>query len=112
MAQLPNLVTDSKLETGFRAGSPLETIHVFHESDRSSQRRLVSRSESWQRQKKIGCGAFGSVWLEKCTKGGRSDIGLRVIKQIDRDPRFPRIDYSRELEAIAKFSHQKVWFIN
>jgi hypothetical protein len=65
----------------------------------------------WQRQRKIGGGGFGSVWLEKCTKGGKNrDIEVRAIKQIEiSQQNSARIDYNRELEAIAKFSHWKVW---
>jgi hypothetical protein len=102
MARLPDLVQDSKLETHFLPG---ETVHTYHEPDPTSQRRLVSRSEHWQRQTRIGDGGFGSVWLEKCTEGHR-DIQLRAVKRIEISA---RVDYNRELEAIAKFSHRKVW---
>ncbi|KAN0067515.1 WD40-repeat-containing domain protein [Elaphomyces granulatus] len=106
MARLPDLVRDSKLETHFL---PVETIHTYHESDPTSQRRLISRSEHWQRQRKIGGGSSASVWLEKCTKGGHRDVEVRAIKQIEIHQHSGRIlvDYSRELEAIAKFSHPK-----
>lgn len=110
MARLPDLVRDSKLETHFLPDSSVETVHTYLESDPTSQQRLVTRSEHWKRQKKIGGGGFGSVWLEKCTKGGRRGIEVRAIKQIEIDRRSARIDYNRELEAIAKFSHWKVRF--
>ncbi|KAK2756397.1 hypothetical protein FQN54_005289 [Arachnomyces sp. PD_36] len=103
MARLPDLVRDSKLETRFLHA---ETIHIYDEPDPSSRRRLVSRSEHWERQKKIGGGGFGSVWLEKCTKGGR-DIKVRAVKQLEKDRRFGHLNYNRELEAVAKFSHWK-----
>ena len=111
MARLPDLIRDSKLETYFPPGNGIETVHTYHESDPTSQRRLVSRSEHWQRQRKIGGGGFGSVWLEKCTKGGKNrNIEVRAIKQIEISQHHSaRIDYNRELEAIAKFSHWKVW---
>ena len=103
MARLPDLVQDSKLETKFIHGDIIETVHTYYERD-PSQRRLVSRSEHWQRQGRIGDGGFGTVWLEKCTKGFR-DIQVRAIKRIEVSG---RVDYNRELEAIAKFSHWKV----
>jgi serine/threonine protein kinase len=104
MAQLSDLIQDSKLETKFLPG---ETVHTYHEPDPTSGQRLVSRSEHWQRQREIGGGGFGTVWLEKCTKGGNRDIEVRAIKEIKIAR---QINYYRELEAIAKFSHRKVWF--
>ena len=111
MARLPDLVRDSKLETHFlpSGDSSVETVHTYHEPDPTSRRRLVSRSEHWQRQRKIGGGSSASVWLEKCTKGGHRDVEVRAIKQIEIHRHSGRmLDFSRELEAIAKFSHRKV----
>ena len=107
MAQLLDLIRATKLETHFLPGNPIETVHTYHEPDPTSRRRLVSRSEHWQRQRQIGFGGFASVWLEKCTKGGNRDIEVRAVKQITRRLS-AEIDYNRELEAIAKFSHEKV----
>ncbi|CEJ58057.1 Putative WD40 repeat [Penicillium brasilianum] len=110
MARMRDLIRDSKLETEFLLD---ETVHRFQESDPISGRRLVTRSEHWRRQKRIGFGGFGSVWLEICNKGGRQDHrnqdgrAVRAVKQIDIDMQFGSIDYSRELEAIAKFSHSR-----
>lgn len=113
MARIPDLIRDSKLETYFLPDCTVETVHTFQESDQTSGRRLVTRSEHWRRQRRVGRGGFGSVWLEKCTKGGRPEVtaqdgAVRAVKQIDMDTRFGSIDYSRELEAIAKFSHSRV----
>ncbi|KAF9884426.1 hypothetical protein FE257_001757 [Aspergillus nanangensis] len=103
MAGIPDLVRDSKLETRFLH---TETVHIYDEPDPASRRRLVSRSEHWTKQKKIGGGGFGSIWLEKCIKGGR-DIEVRAVKQLEKDRRVGHLDYNRELETIAKFSHWK-----
>jgi hypothetical protein len=113
MARISDLIRDSKLETYFLPDSGVETVHKFQESDPTSGLRLVTRSEHWQRQKRIGGGGFASVWLEKCTKGGRpgstaQDGAVRAVKQIDTDTRLGSIDFNRELEAIAKFSHPRV----
>jgi hypothetical protein len=113
MAQISDLIRDSRLETRFLLDSAVETVHTFRESDPTSGQRLVIRLEHWQRQKRIGKGGYGSVWLEKRIKGGRSgvtdhDSPVRAVKQIDLDTRFEPIDYNRELEAIAKFSHSRV----
>ncbi|KAH8693006.1 kinase-like domain-containing protein [Talaromyces proteolyticus] len=106
MARLSDLIRDSKLETHFEPHSSVETVHTYNTPDPTSRRRLVRRSEHWKRQNKIGGGSYGSVWLEKCTKGYR-DVQVRAIKQLEKHEQFAHIDYTRELEAIAKFSHAK-----
>lgn len=113
MEQISDLIRDSKLETHFLPDCNVEAVHRFQESDPASRRRLVTRSEHWRRQRRIGGGSFGSVWLEERTKGGRPGTGaqdgaVRAVKQIDIDTRLDSINYNRELEAIAKFSHSRV----
>lgn len=112
MAQISDLVRDSKLETFFLADGGVKTVHTFRESDPTSGRRLVTRQEHWQRQRRVGGGASGSVWIEKCTDcgrlGGPQGDAVRAVKQIDMKTSLRSIDYNRELEAIAKFSHTKV----
>ncbi|KAJ5243640.1 hypothetical protein N7489_003736 [Penicillium chrysogenum] len=111
MAQIPDLIRDSKLETYFLPDCTVETVHRFQESDSASGQRLVTRLEHWRRQRRVGNGGFGTVWLEECIKAGRpggtQDGTVRAVKQIDMDTRFGSIDYNRELEAIAKFSHSR-----
>ena len=106
MDRLPDLVRDSKLETRLSTGS---TVHTYYETDPKSLRRIVPRDEHWQRQSIIGGGSYGRVWLEKCIQGQR-DVEFRAVKQISTAirRRSKPINYNRELEAIAKFSHQKV----
>jgi hypothetical protein len=107
MESLPDLVRDSKLETRF-TNNPY-TVHTYHETDLNTKRRVVGREEYWHRQKPIGSGAFGHVWLEKCVNGN-CGIDVRAVKEIVTDNRrgLKPIDYSRELEAMAKFSHPRV----
>ncbi|KAJ5859895.1 hypothetical protein N7534_005172 [Penicillium rubens] len=111
MAQIPDLIRDSKLETYFLPDCTVDTVHRFQESDSASRQRLVTRLEHWRRQRRVGNGGFGTVWLEECIKAGRpggtQDGTVRAVKQIDMDTRFGSIDYNRELEAIAKFSHSR-----
>jgi serine/threonine protein kinase len=103
---MSDLVQDSKLRTHFSTSDcGVEIVHTYDEIDPTSQ-RLVTRSEHWRREREIGSGGFGSVWLQKCT-GGHRDIEVRAVKRIEIS-RYSRIDYNRELEAIAKFSHPKV----
>ncbi|KAL4898769.1 kinase-like domain-containing protein [Aspergillus ambiguus] len=104
--KIPDLVRDSELETRFHPDCNTETIHTYHERSPYS-RGLVSRSEHWQRIRKVGGGGFGSVWLERCTNGGRRDNELRAVKQLEITPQFTQSEYNRELEAIAKFSQRK-----
>lgn len=112
MARIPDLIRDSKLETYFLPDCTVETVHTFQESDPASGQRLVTRLEHWRRQRRVGNGGCCSVWLERCIKGERpagiQDGAVRAVKQIDIDPRVESIDYNRELEAIAKFSHPRV----
>ncbi|KAJ5461269.1 Tetratricopeptide-like helical [Penicillium daleae] len=105
MARVSDLILDSKLGANFL---PDCTVHTFQESDPNSRQRLVTRTEHWRRQRKIGGGGFGTVWLETCTRGSRTGpAAVRAVKQIDLDSRLGKIDYNRELEAIAKFSHAR-----
>ncbi|KAG2418965.1 hypothetical protein HFD88_002068 [Aspergillus terreus] len=103
---LPDLVRDLEIETQFLPDCNTETVHTYHERQPYS-RDQVSRSEHWRRLRKIGGGGFGTVWLERCTKGGHHGIELRAVKQLEMTPHSKRLDYSRELEAIAKFSQWK-----
>jgi calcium/calmodulin-dependent protein kinase I len=74
----------------------------------------MKTEEAWKRREKLGTGAFGQVYLEELLSG--SEAGkLRAVKEIAKTPpQDPRkeIDYTRELEAIAKFSHPKVSRVN
>jgi calcium/calmodulin-dependent protein kinase I len=102
---IPDLVHDSKLETKILAGY---TQHVFYRSGRSVLERRVRQEERWVRERFLGQGAYGTVHLERC-EGSVNDSKLRAVKEI-RKCVIPGQDlnYIRELEAIAKFSHAKV----
>jgi serine/threonine protein kinase len=68
----------------------------------------MRKEERWERRGNLGSGTFGTVWLEKLITDN-SEEKYRAVKEIKKDIRQSgAIDYSRELEAIAKFSHQKV----
>ncbi|KAF2681515.1 kinase-like protein [Lentithecium fluviatile CBS 122367] len=98
MTELAELIEDFKLETHFRDDF---VYHVYHECDPSAGRRVLKRREYWKRGKHLGSGGFGSVWLEECVDG-RQNGQLRAVKDI-QCPR-GRVDYTRELEALARFS--------
>ncbi|KAJ5425069.1 hypothetical protein N7465_000139 [Penicillium sp. CMV-2018d] len=82
MPTIPDWVLDSKLETHFPPGSTYETVHTYYEQESLSQ-RPIKKSEHWQREKKIGDGGFGEVWLERCTKGNSHGHDVRAIKQME-----------------------------
>ncbi|ORY03420.1 kinase-like domain-containing protein [Clohesyomyces aquaticus] len=101
MSRLPDLVRDSQLDTQVR---PEYTRHLYVETDPTSGQRAIEKKEYWKREKRIGSGGIGIVWLEKCFRGKRN-AELRAVKQFPR-PAKTR-DLVRELEALAKFSHPK-----
>lgn len=106
MAPVPDLVRDSKLDTQF---DPRYTQHVFYVSGLTPQRRKVKKEQRWVRERTIGTGGGGTVWLEKLTAEDEGDVRLRAVKEIKKEPQqFKRVDYSRELEAMAKFSNPRV----
>jgi len=97
-----DLVRDSKLRTTIRDGI---TRHIIETSDQSGGRRKIKREERWQRVGDVlGEGAFGIVWKEELVQG-ESETKIRAVKRIQkRLGRSMDVEYSRELEAIAKFS--------
>ncbi|ERF69764.1 hypothetical protein EPUS_07590 [Endocarpon pusillum Z07020] len=104
MNRIPDLVRDSQLDTRFH---PKYTTHVYYESGPTPRKRVLVREEYWKREKYIGGGSFGSVWLEKCVKGQR-EVEVRAVKEIPKPQQPSRpVNYNRELEAMAKFSHWK-----
>jgi calcium/calmodulin-dependent protein kinase I len=108
MARLPDLVRDSQLDVKLCDG---HTIYVNLESSLSSRQRAIPREETWKEGSQIGGGAFGSVWQEICIHGDRKGA-VRAVKKISvRQEGLRDAVYMRELEAIAKFSHPKVWLL-
>ncbi|KAI9766503.1 MAG: hypothetical protein M1840_006460 [Geoglossum simile] len=102
MPPVSDLVRDSKLETNFGKGY---TQHVYYVSGITSRQRKMRTEVRWERRRNLGTGSFGTVWLEKLmSKNGGEDH--RAVKEIRKGVQ-RSLDYSRELEVIAKFSHQK-----
>jgi hypothetical protein len=100
-----DLVQDSRLETEFLDGS---TVHTFIEP--YGRNRRMSRKEYWRLERHLGRGGFGDVQLERCTAGENKDM-MRAVKIINKQSGSTRrrpMDFNRELEAIAKFSHNRV----
>lgn len=80
-----------KLETEFHED---HVVHTTYEWQLATRLRRVS---TWERGKRIGAGAFGSVWLEKEREGGK----LRAVKRLPRDF-LPDAGFSQELLALVK----------
>lgn len=101
-----DLIRDSELQATFHDGY---TKHVVNMSGPDVRQRKNTRQEQrWQKVKRLGHGSFGTVWLESLSSG-QSQVSERAVKVVkkrseDSNP----IDYSRELEAVAKFSHPRV----
>ncbi|KAF2476874.1 kinase-like protein [Lindgomyces ingoldianus] len=100
---LPDLVKDSQLLVAFRGDT---TVHRFTSTDLSGRR--VKYEEEWKIDKHLGHGSYGRVWKESCVSNHSDVPKARAVKMILK-PQCPskRLDYNRELEAIAKFSHPK-----
>lgn len=102
MALIPDLVQVSKLETHFYV-DPNCTQHVRYTFGNTS-RKKIREEEQWRREKDIGCGGGGVVWLERCLQSGK-ERNVRAVKKIRK---VDSSTYYRELEAMALFSHSKV----
>jgi hypothetical protein len=105
MPLVSDLVRDSKLETTFYEKY---TQHVYHVSGANLHQRKIRKEECWGKCRNIGSGSFGSVRLEKLITDD-SEEKYRAVKKIKKSiQQSSTINYNRELEAIAKFSHEKV----
>lgn len=104
MPRLSDLVRDSKIETEFLAS---HVQHVLYETGRSASHRRVRRVERWTKGRLLGQGTFGKVHLHICNDGDKER--LRAVKEVKKFVVVGQeLDYTRELEAIMKFSHSNV----
>lgn len=104
MSRLPDSVLDSRLRTEFRDSI---IAHTYLEIDNAGRR--FSRKEHWKLEQFLGRGGFGLVRLERCVGKGINQNSLRAVKIISK-PLNPSesVDFNRELEAISKFSNDRV----
>lgn len=77
-----------KLETEFNDGYVVHSSYDWEYSTKGP-RQLAT----WKEVKRIGSGAFGSVWLEKEARGQ-----LRAVKRLQRDS---LTGFSQELLALV-----------
>jgi len=80
----------------------------------SARQRSLKTEEIWERKHTLGQGAFGTVWLEECITGAGSagagrdpKAALRAVKVVRKTPDVSVSELYRELEALAKFSHDR-----
>ena len=76
------------------------TEHPCRVTDISRGIRNAIHVQRWSRQKELGRGGFGTVYLES-EKGGR----LRAVKEVPKQSgRTVTMDYLREILTMAHFS--------
>jgi len=103
-SNLPEIVRDALLETEI---DKAETRHTYITSDVPAGHRRVRVTDTWLRDKHLGSGSFGTVWLEKCVEGSQ-ESQCRAVKGIRKRVTGSVAECRRELEAIFKFSQEKV----
>jgi hypothetical protein len=99
-----DFIKDTRLEIEVFADHTIQTTFV---SNPTTGQRRTQVHERWQRTKELGHGSFGVVRLEECTTG--PSLGeLRAVKELRKGTVDVSPNYYKELEAIAKFSQERV----
>lgn len=107
---IPEAVRDSRWEADFQ---PNPSYPSYTVNTQRAGRRIIRR-EVWIREKRLGHGGFGVVWLEKAHSINQLSVDKRAVKElrIAQDDRRRR-ECIHELVALVKFSQKKVYpFIN
>jgi hypothetical protein len=83
------------------------TEQVIHKSDPINGRRKVTIEKRWHKVKRLGKGQYGVVYLEREETNGVES--QRAVKQVPKLLESgARVDYSRELSAMAILSKVKL----
>lgn len=99
MSTARDLIEHFKLNVEF---SPEFTKHTFYKSDRARGQRKQKVEEIWRRQKQLGLGASGVVWLETEVQS-KSERAVKEIRKTGSSS--SRVEYyEKELLAMAKLS--------
>jgi hypothetical protein len=100
----PGLAEFFKLDASF---DPIRS--VTHETVLAADGTRRTIMKEWKRTKRLGHGASGTVWLEQDMEGGH----LRAVKEIEKktSTTAPKVDYTRELEALGHLSKVRTWFL-
>lgn len=108
---MPPGLSDLVLDTQIRVEFDSEVVYRFtFESVRVSRKyaRRQERRQAWKEQRLLGGGSFGDVYLHQCSSSA-NETQLQAVKTIDKARMAKeKIDFYKEIEAIAKFSQQKV----
>ena len=100
-----SLGSRTRLQVGDGILSRLYSTYILYIWPGSSP---TKKEEQWRKEKHLDNGTSGTVWLEKFITEN-DGIEYRAVKEIKKDLAcHGAVAYSRELETIAKFSHQKV----
>lgn len=108
---LSDLVLDTQIRVEFH-----QTAHhrfVFEPATSTTRpTKYVRRRETqhvWVRERLLGHGSYGDVYLHRCTSADDNEAALQAVKKIDKARMVAnKINYHKEIEAIAKFSQEKV----
>lgn len=102
-----DLVADTKFRVEFNS----DLVYRFSFQSKIAPGQNIRRKEKkdvWEKQRSVGIGSYGNVWLHRClTSEGQAE--LQAVKMITKKSLSSGgIDLFKELEAIAKFSQRKV----
>ncbi|GMG54267.1 unnamed protein product [Aspergillus oryzae var. brunneus] len=102
-----NLVNDSKLSVRFYEDFFYNEVFDFNSKKPGGPLHRRKKEQKWIRERRLGRGTFADVWLYKCDEDvGTKFQAVKVIPRLSHSTK--AIDYTRELEAMFKFSHRKV----
>lgn len=103
--QLSEILLDYQLETK-PYPKPRHVAHAIEDPDQPPS--ASCRIEIWRTAKSpIGTGGQGRVYLQECVKGARN-YRHRALKMIPCGEDDGQRRYTRELETMIRFSHEKV----
>jgi hypothetical protein len=108
---MPPGLSDLVLDTQIRVKFDYQVVYRFtFESARVSGKyvRRQERRQAWKEDRFLGDGSFGDVYLHQCSSS-ENETQIQAVKTIDKARMAKqKIDIYKEIEAIAKFSQQKV----
>ncbi|EAW17356.1 putative protein kinase [Aspergillus fischeri NRRL 181] len=106
MDGVSDLVNDSKLSVRFYEDHFYNEVFDLDSKKPGGPLRRRKKEQKWIRERRLGRGTFGDVWLYKCDEDvGTKFQAVKVIPRLSHSTK--AIDYTRELEAMFKFSHRK-----
>jgi hypothetical protein len=83
---------------------PYFVIHTLSDERLPPELQRPGSVQRWEREKVLGKGTFGTVWLEVLRSGKASGREVRAVKRIQKKSMRDK----RELAAMTDFSRRKV----